>query len=70
MKILLLIAVKGERTQEVFRGYVGLVQNKKKELKNEPQWRGYKWQIRTPEGYKAVPILYSKLKAYDTTTKR
>lgn len=54
-KTFLLIAKKGLRTVEVHKGLIGICQLKKNQLKNEPCWHGYKFTIRTIEGYKNNP---------------
>ncbi len=53
----LLVSVFGTQTKIVKEGPIQLIQAEKKKLSKEPQWRKFSFQIRTPEGYKAVKIL-------------
>lgn len=53
----LLVAILGKQTQIVKEGAIGLIQSTKKKLSKEIQWKKYKFQVRTPEGYKHIKIL-------------
>ena len=59
-KKMLLIAIKGTRTQIVAEGVAPILQIKKTALKKEIQWKGYTWDIRNPDAYKAMPIRKKK----------
>ncbi len=56
----LLVSILGTRTNIEAQGNIGLVQSTKKRLSKEPQWKKFKFQVRTPEGYKHVKILTDK----------
>ncbi len=61
-----LVAVKGKTHQPVKEGIVTIVQAERTKLQSSASWTGWIFQIRTPAGYKAVPILpkdYKKKKA-------
>ncbi len=58
----ILVAVKGTHHEPVKEGVVTIVQSERTRLKKEPAWKGWLFQVRTPEGYKAVPILKVKRK--------
>ncbi len=53
----LLVAILGKQTQIVKEGAIGLIQDTKSKLSKESQWKKYKFQVRTPEGYKHIKIL-------------
>lgn len=57
----LLVSILGKQTQIVKEGSIGLIQSTKKKHEKEPQWKNYKFQVRTPEGYKHIRILANKL---------
>ncbi len=59
-KKFLLIQVGLGQAKEIYSGSVQICQSKKKELKSQPQYKKFDLQIRTPEGFAAVPILKSK----------
>ena len=61
MKNLILVAIRGKHTQIVFGPALPvIVAAKKKELIASGNWRGWKFQLRSEQGYKAVPILQKK----------
>jgi len=63
MEQMILVAIKGQRTQIVAGPLpVGIIQAKKKLLAKEIQWKGYTFQVRTEDGYKAVKIYVKKPK--------
>lgn len=56
-KKLVLVAIKGLHHQPVKEGIRMIVAAEMAKLQKEEAWRGWYFQIRTPDGYKAVPIL-------------
>lgn len=56
----LLVSVFGSITKIVKEGHIAIIQAEKSKLKKLPQWRKFIFQVRTPEGYKAVKILMEK----------
>lgn len=63
MKQLILVAIKNGQTQIVYGPAVpDAVGRKKNELQKSGNWRGYFFQIRTPEGYENVKILTKNAK--------
>ena len=58
----ILVAIKGSQTQPITQpSSKQQAIYKQKEIKNRGDWKGYKIQLRTPEGYKNVKILTKKL---------
>jgi len=57
-KQLILVAIKGLLARPVYGPNIAqIIQAKKKEFSSQPQWKGYRFQIRTPEGFKHIKIL-------------
>jgi len=66
---LILVAIRGQFTKIVFGPAPALIiAGKKKQLTDSGNWIGWKFQIRTESGYKAVPILKKKLKTLKTSS--
>ena len=61
-KKFLLVAIGLGQNKVVKEGTVEIVQSEKSKLKKLPQWKGYKFEVRTPEGYAAVKVLPKKIK--------
>ena len=61
-KKFLLVAIGFGQNKIVKEGTVQIVQAEKSKLKKEKQWKGYTFQVRTPEGYAAVKVLPEKSK--------
>lgn len=62
-KQLIIVAVKGKMHQQIFGPALApVIAIQRKSLKDSGNWKGWLLQIRTPAGYKAVPILTKKLK--------
>lgn len=57
----ILVAIKGSHHRPV-KGpaIIQIIASERGKLKKEPQWRGWEFQVRDPEAYKAMPILESK----------
>jgi hypothetical protein len=53
---LLLVAVKGTRSQIIKEGIASILTTEGKKLKKETAWKGYYFQLRSKDGYKAKPI--------------
>lgn len=60
MKKMYLTAIFGNHTRIVAEGIASLMQKKKKEFKGQQQWKGWTFDIRNPEAYKACPIRKKK----------
>ncbi len=56
----LLVAIKGSSTRVVKEGVIKIIQGEKSKLKKDYNWKGWIFQVRTPEGYKKVKILIDK----------
>jgi hypothetical protein len=61
-KRMLLIAIGMGQVKQVDEGTAAKVGATKKRYEKDPSWKGWKFQIRTPEGYKAVKVLPEKAK--------
>lgn len=59
-KAFLLVSILGTQTKIEKEGPITMVQFFKKKWSAEPQWKKYKFQVRSPEGYKAVKIWTKK----------
>ena len=66
MSAMLLTWVFNGKPLIVFNGDVRICQSKKMAFSKEAQWKKGFFQIRTPEGFKAVPILIKKFKTRPT----
>jgi len=53
---LLLTATKGVKSQIIKEGIAATLAMEGKRLKKETQWKGYYFQLRSRDGYKAKPI--------------
>lgn len=53
---LLLVAVKGTKAQILKEGIASVLTSEGKKLKKETQWKGYYFQLRSRDGFKAKPI--------------
>jgi hypothetical protein len=54
----ILVAIKGKHHRPVCGpAVIKIIGAQRSSLTKQPQWRGYTFQIRTPDGYRAVPIL-------------
>ena len=59
-KTFILTAIGYGQVKEVYRNSsVTLIQAEKKRLQALSNWKGYKFEVRTPEGFKAKKILKS-----------
>ncbi len=56
----LLVSIFGTQTKIVKEGPIGIIQAEKKKLSALPQWKKYKFQVRSIPGYAAVKILTDK----------
>ncbi len=61
-KVFLLVSILGTQTKIEKEGAIGLIQFWKKKWAGEPQWKRYRFQVRTPKGYQHVKILPEKNK--------
>ncbi len=55
-----LVAIGLGQNKIVKEGSIGLIQSEKTKLQKEQAWKNYYFQIRTPEGYKAIKVLTKK----------
>lgn len=62
-KVFVLVAVKGTYHKPIKTGVVKFIQSLRKDLKKSGNWKGWLLQVRTEDGYKAVPILTPKIKS-------
>lgn len=57
-----LVAIKGAHHEPVKEGAIGIIQTERTKLKKSGNWRGWVFQVRRPDAYKALPILPPKRK--------
>lgn len=57
METFVLVAVKGTMHKPIIEGVVKFIQSQRSSLLKSGNWKGWKLQVRTKEGYKNVPIL-------------
>ena len=51
-----LVAVKGNKATVIKEGMPAILTKEGRRLKKEPQYRGYYFQLRSAQGFKAKPI--------------
>jgi hypothetical protein len=58
-----LVAIKGKMHQVVKEGSISFCQSQRTIFKGDRNWKGWTFQVRNKEAYKATPILTKKVKA-------
>ncbi len=66
---MILTWIRAGQAQQIFEGDVRICQSKMAEFKKLPQWQLGYFQIRTKEGFKAIPILQTKTKKKENVKK-